>query len=97
MLPPEGSEYPIWATQGDALGGLRPHAWPACSALPPFDSLFGCARRVGVYPLPGHTLRPLQDFWACSRQTTLPRWYADILPRRGEPYEHRGVYHRLVL
>jgi len=50
-----------------------------------------------VYTLPGHTLRPLQDFWACSRQTTLPRWYADILPRRGEPYEHRGVYHRLVL
>jgi uncharacterized protein DUF4238 len=32
-----GFEYPIWATQGRAPVGLRPPAWPACSAPPPFD------------------------------------------------------------
>jgi hypothetical protein len=47
MLRLDESGYPIGATPGDGLGGLRLPAWPACSALPPFDKPSGSARRGG--------------------------------------------------
>jgi hypothetical protein len=50
---PDGSEYPIEATQGGAQSGIRPHAWPTCSALPLLVDLPAeCDDRVN--PLPCH-------------------------------------------
>ena len=94
----------MWATQGDAPGVLRPSAWPACSAPPPFDRPAGCTRQWGAdpsrssfSPTPASSLHPPTS----SRSSAMPgcsnsaRWDSTSYGRVGSTAKESACqYHR---